>query len=121
MNKHLFLSMVAACTLMFTTSCSDEELNGSAGDTAKVSFNLKADAALRTRAISDGTGADVLIYRVFDKDGKIISGQAKVTETGLTDLKTVTASHSTSLKVNLTRLLSGHKMPIALLTQWTMT
>ncbi|MGM9812539.1 MAG: DUF6562 domain-containing protein, partial [Muribaculaceae bacterium] len=96
MNKHLFLSMVAACTLMFTTSCSDEELNGSIGDTAKVSFNLKADAALRTRAISDGTGADVLIYRVFDKDGKIISGQAKVTETGIADLKT---GHSITLNL----------------------
>ncbi|MBS7376071.1 MAG: hypothetical protein KIG52_09015, partial [Muribaculaceae bacterium] len=74
MNKHLFLSVVAACSLMLTTACSDEDPTISSGDTAKVSFNLQADAALSTRAISDGTGADMLVYRVFDKDGNIISG-----------------------------------------------
>ncbi|MDD6019084.1 MAG: hypothetical protein PUD41_01455 [bacterium] len=88
MNKHLFLSVVAACSLMLTTACSDEDPTISSGDTAKVSFNLQADAALSTRAISDGNGADMLVYRVFDKDGNIISGQAKKTESGLTDLKT---------------------------------
>ena len=88
MNKHLFLSVVAACSLMLTTACSDEDPTISSGDTAKVSFNLQADAALSTRAISDGTGADMLVYRVFDKDGNIIGGQAKKTESGLTDLKT---------------------------------
>lgn len=88
MNKHLFLSVVAACSLMLTTACSDEDPTISSGDTAKVSFNLQAEAALSTRTISDGNGADMLVYRVFDKDGNIISGQAKKTESGLTDLKT---------------------------------
>ncbi len=88
MNKHLFLSMVAACSMMLITACSDDDPTISSGNTAKVSFNLQADAALSTRAISDGTGADMLVYRVFDKDGNIISGQAKVTESGLADLKT---------------------------------
>ena len=89
MNKHLFLSMVAACSMMLTTACSsDDDFGATNGDTAKVSFNLQADAALSTRAISDGTGADMLVYRVFDKDGNIISGQAKITESGLADLKT---------------------------------
>lgn len=88
MNKHLFLSVVAACSLMLTTACSDEDPTISSGDTAKVSFNLQAEAALSTRTISDGNGADMLVYRVFGKDGNIISGQAKKTESGLTDLKT---------------------------------
>ncbi|MGN0230269.1 MAG: DUF6562 domain-containing protein [Muribaculaceae bacterium] len=88
MNKHLFLSMVAACSMMLTTACSDDDPTISSGNTAKVSFNLQADAALSTRAISDGTGADMLVYRVFDKNGNIISGQAKMTESGLADLKT---------------------------------
>lgn len=89
MNKHLFLSMVAACSMMLTTACSsDDDFGATNGDTAKVSFNLQADASLKTRAISDGTGADMLVYRVFDKDGNIIAGQAKITQTGLTDLKT---------------------------------
>lgn len=89
MNKHFILGVVAASAMMLTTACSsDEDFGATNGDTAKVSFNLQADASLKTRAISDGTGADMLVYRVFDKDGNIISGQAKKTESGLTDLKT---------------------------------
>lgn len=89
MNKHLFLSMVAACSMMLTTACSsDDDFGATNGDTAKVSFNLQADAALSTRAISDGAGADMLVYRVFDKNGNIIAGQDMETETGLNNLKT---------------------------------
>lgn len=89
MNKHFILGVVAASAMMLTTACSsDEDFGASTGDIAKVSFNLQADASLKTRAISDGSGADVLVYRVFDENGGIIAGQAKITQTGLTDLKT---------------------------------
>ena len=89
MNKHFILGVVAASAMMLTTACSsDDDFGATNGDIAKVSFNLQADASLKTRAISDGSGADVLVYRVFDKNGNIIAGQAKITQTGLTDLKT---------------------------------
>ena len=110
MNKHLFLSMVAACSMMLTTACSsDDDFGATNGDIAKVSFNLQADASLKTRAISDGSGADVLVYRVFDEDGGIIAGQAKITQTGLTDLKT---GHNVTLN-----LAKGQKYKVAFWAQ----
>ena len=95
---------------MLTTACSsDDDFGATNGDIAKVSFNLQADASLKTRAISDGSGADVLVYRVFDEDGGIIAGQAKITQTGLTDLKT---GHNVTLN-----LAKGQKYKVAFWAQ----
>lgn len=86
--KHLFMMSMAASALMLATACSnDEELGNSSGNMAQISFSLQADGAMKTRNISDGTSADQLTYRVFDKNGAIISGMDKVTEAA-TDLTT---------------------------------
>ena len=92
MNNNLLFTMLAASTMMLATGCSgsdDTAVTQENNNLAAVSFSVQADAVVGTRAISDGTGADELIYRVFDKDGKVISASlAKKTETGLTDLLT---------------------------------
>lgn len=71
--------------LMLANSCSDDN-NVSQADSslAQVTFKVSADGAL-TRAISDGTTVDELVYRVFDKNGNPITAQPLVKESA-TDL-----------------------------------
>ncbi|MGN0006707.1 MAG: DUF6562 domain-containing protein [Alistipes sp.] len=84
MYKHLLMSVVAASALVLTTSCSkSSEPVQVVGDTAQVSFILKADSALKARAISDGQLTDQLVYRVLDENGAVITGLDKVAESGL--------------------------------------
>ena len=83
--------MLAASTMMLATGCSssdDTVVTQGNNNLAAVSFSVQADAVVGTRAISDGKGADELIYRVFDKDGKPVGTLDKKTEKGLTDLLT---------------------------------
>lgn len=85
MNKKLFLSMFAATGMLFATSCSNDELEAvQSGNEAQVSFSLGLEGAIGSRAISDGKSADVLMYAVFDKDGKRISTIKKESKTGVT-------------------------------------
>lgn len=84
MNKKLFLSMFAA-SMLFATSCSNDELEVvQSGNEAQVSFSLGLEGAIGSRAISDGKSADVLMYAVFDKEGKRIRTIEKVSKTGVT-------------------------------------
>ena len=82
--------MLAASTMMLATGCSssDDTVATQESNLATVSFSVQADAVVGTRAISDGTGADELIYRVFDKE-------------------------STWPRARPTRWPSGHRMPTA--------
>ena len=89
MNKHFLFTMLAASTMVLATGCSssdDTAVTPENNSLAAVSFSVQADAVAGTRAISDGSGADELIYRVFDKDGNSVGTLDKKTETGLTDL-----------------------------------
>lgn len=92
MENHFLFTMLAASTMMLATGCSssdDTVAPQGNNNLAAVSFSVQTDAVAGTRAISDGSGADELVYRVFDKEGKAISTSlAKKTETGLTDLLT---------------------------------
>ncbi len=83
MKKVTIFGMFAA--LMLANSCSDDN-NVSQADSslAQVTFKVSADGAL-TRAISDGTTVDELVYRVFDKNGNPITALPLVTESA-TDL-----------------------------------
>ena len=70
--------------MLFATSCtSDEFTTTQSGDEATVSFSLGLEGGIDTRAISDGSGADVLQYAVFDQTGNRISTIAKVSKTGV--------------------------------------
>ena len=64
--------MVAA--VLFAASCTSEDLTqNESGENVKVSFSLGLEG-ISTRAISDGSGANKLVYAVFDEAGKRISG-----------------------------------------------
>ncbi|MEE1317086.1 MAG: DUF6562 domain-containing protein [Prevotella sp.] len=84
MTKKIFSAMFVAVGMLFVTSCASDELTSSqTGGEATVSFSLALEDGIDTRAISDGSGADVLMYAVFDEDGKRISGISKVEKTGV--------------------------------------
>lgn len=83
MKKTILFGMAAASLMMLAASCSSSDVEETATDQALVSFKISADtkANIRaTRAISDGTGTNKLMYRVFDKDGVIITTQALKSE-----------------------------------------
>ena len=85
MNKKLFFGWFAAASMLFATSCSNDELEVvQSGNETQVSFSLGLEGAIGSRAISDGKSADVLMYAVFDKDGQRISTIEKVSKTGVT-------------------------------------
>ena len=74
MNKKLLLGMFAAAGMLLATSCSKDEPDVvQSGNEAQVTFSLAADGRIATRAISDGTGADLLYYAIFDADNKLIT------------------------------------------------
>ena len=74
MNKKLFLGMFATAGMLLATSCSNDELDVvQSGNEAQVTFSLAAEGGIATRAISDGTGADLLYYAIFDAQGKLIT------------------------------------------------
>ncbi len=88
MKKNFLFVVAAASTMVLATSCSSDALDSTAKSSeALVTFNVSADAAVSTRAISDGSGVDKLVYRVFDKDGNAIAGLTK-TEVTASDLTT---------------------------------
>lgn len=81
--------------LMLANSCSDDNNVPQADSSlAQVTFKVSADGAL-TRAISDGTTVDELVYRVFDKNGNPIDALPLV-------------------KVSATDLSSGHTVALTL-------
>ena len=66
MNKKLFLGMFAAVGMLLATSCMNDELDlVQSGDEAQVTFSLGLEGGISTRAISDGTKADKLVYAVY--------------------------------------------------------
>lgn len=84
MKKVTIFGMFAA--LMLANSCSDDNNVPQADSSlAQVTFKVSADGAL-TRAISDGTTVDELVYRVFDKNGNPIARLPLVKESA-TDLR----------------------------------
>ena len=85
MKKSIFLGMLAALALANSCSTEDNGLSSSENNLKQVTLKVSADGAL-TRAISDGTSVDQLVYRVFDKNGNAITTLNKTTETA-TDLR----------------------------------
>lgn len=85
MKKSIFLGMLAALALANSCSTEDNGLSSSENNLKQVTLKVSADGAL-TRAISDGTSVDQLVYRVFDKNGNAITTLNKTTETA-TDLQ----------------------------------
>ena len=89
--KKIYFGIVTLAVMLFVTACSHNEPQQ---DEALVTFSVGVEDANITRAYSDGTTANQLIYSIFNEDGtKVII--SKVTENNLTDLlegHTVTVS-----------------------------
>jgi hypothetical protein len=89
--KKIYFGIVTLAVMLFVTACSQNEPQQ---DEALVTFSVGVEDANITRAYSDGTTANQLIYSIFNEDGtKVII--SKVTENNLTDLlegHTVTVS-----------------------------
>lgn len=88
--------------MLLATSCSDDEPEtASSGNEVQVTFSLGLEGQIATRAISDGSGADKLVYAVFDKDGKRISTISRVEKTSVTfpTTETLTLAKGQTYKV----------------------
>ena len=78
MIKKFFTFMMAAGVLL-ATSCSHDDLDTvQSGNETQVTFSLSLEKKIATRAISDGSQADKLVYAVFDENGDRISTIQKV-------------------------------------------
>ncbi len=66
-------AMFAAVGMLLSTSCSNDEAPKLSGDETLVTFSLELENAMSTRAISDGTGVNKLIYAIFDGRGNRVA------------------------------------------------
>ena len=83
MKKILFSGI--AMMAMIMTSCSDRfESQTPSGDMADVTFALHVEGATATRAISDGTGANQLMWAIFTEEGDLVT--AKTVKNDVNDL-----------------------------------
>lgn len=65
--------MFAVIGMMLVTSCLNYESDDPFENETPVTFSLGLENAMGTRAISDGSGVDKLIYAVFDKNGNRVA------------------------------------------------
>ena len=65
--------MFAVISMMLATSCSNDEFDEQFENETPVIFSLGLENAMSTRAISDGSGVNKLIYAVFDKAGNRVA------------------------------------------------
>lgn len=96
--------MFAMAGALLATSCSNDELDAvQSGNEAQVTFSLGVEGGIgvKTRAISDGTGADKLVYAVFDEDDNRITTISKVERTNVTfpTTETLTLAKGQTYKV----------------------
>lgn len=83
MKKNLFMSILAMASMLFATSCSQDELiNESAtSDFVNATFSIGTSDGIATRAtIGNGTKADKVACAVYDKYGKELEELYKVVD-----------------------------------------
>ena len=74
MKKKLIIGMFAATGMLFAASCTNDNLDViKPGDEAQVTFSLEAESGIDTRAISDGTSADLLYYAIYNTNKQLIT------------------------------------------------
>lgn len=82
--------MLAVSAMLLGTSCSEDDLI-SGGKASGVSFNLTLEGSAQTKAISDGSGADKLVYAVYDESGapvNVFNTTNQKTEENVSDFAT---------------------------------
>lgn len=75
MKKSLF-GIVALAGMLMATSCSQDDLSFKGGK-GNVTFSVGVNNPMLTRAISDGTGADKLVYQLY-QDGQAVGRQETI-------------------------------------------
>lgn len=85
MERKIFLGGVLAAMLL-PLSCQDKIYDQNPAETmADIRFSMSVEGETATRAISDGTGANQLMYAIFDEEGTLVIGKdVKDNVTGLT-------------------------------------
>ena len=79
--KKIIIPAISLAALLLTGACSiDERTSGNNGNEAMLTLNMGLDGAVQTRAIGDGSGADHLIYAVFDETGTRIEDIKQVSK-----------------------------------------
>lgn len=106
MNKKL--SYIASMLLMvlMTTACNSEDDIIVNGDEMNVTFTATLDQSIDSRAISDGSMVDKLIFIAYDENGDEIAGLRQ-------DNVPVSGGHAT---IN-TRVVKGHRYTFAFWAQ----
>lgn len=82
MKKILLSSMLVATGMLLATSCSNDESASLSSNEAQVTFSIGLDGGLGTRAISDGTSADKLVYAVYDANNVLLDKISGADENG---------------------------------------
>ena len=73
MKKIYLLGMFAAASMLLATSCSNDELEAvQSGNEAQITFSVGAKSGIGSRAISDGTKADKLVWAVYNQAGDLL-------------------------------------------------
>ena len=79
--KKILIPAISLAAVLLTGACSiDERTSGGNGDEAMLTLNMGLDGAVQTRAIGDGSGANHLIYAVFDETGTRIEDIKQVSK-----------------------------------------
>lgn len=106
MEKRFFHFLLAISMFSSVVACSEkEQLGGGKDSLYPVTFTIQTEGRLATRAnISDGSGSDVLYYRVKDTD----SGE------WVTKLTTETKKDNSRLTSELTNRYGGHTVTLSL-------
>lgn len=73
MKAQKMFVMFAAIGMMLATSCSNYEKFELTDNKAQVTFSLGLENGMDTRAISDGSGVNKLIYALFDSEGNRVA------------------------------------------------
>ena len=73
MNKKFYLGVLVAAGLL-AASCSndDDKFVIDPANAAQVTFNIELQGGIGTRAVSDGSNIDKLIYAVYNTDGELL-------------------------------------------------
>lgn len=104
--KSVFSCFALLAVLLMTAACSSEDDLITAGDEVNLTFTATLDQYIDSRAISDGSMVDKLIFIAYDEDGNEIAGLRQ-------ENVPVTGGRAT---VN-TRVVKGHRYTFAFWAQ----
>ena len=92
--------MIALSATLLMASCAKEQLlPQESGSEASVSFMLGLQNSLQTKTIGDGTGANMLVYAVFDSNGEKVIIDKVAKKVSFPAVETITLAKGQSYKI----------------------